>query len=69
MHMAIYADMARGNVEATAAAIAAAGAEGQDQWGLGLSLGYSGTIFSPITAPTIKAPPPPTGIVPIIPWA
>ena len=43
--MAIYVDMARGNVEGTAAAIAAARAEDQDQWGIGLSLGYSGIIF------------------------
>ena len=45
MHMAIYVDMARGNVEGTAAAIAAARAKDQDQWGIGLSLGYSGIIF------------------------
>jgi predicted porin len=43
--MAIYAGMARGNVEGTAAAIAAAVAEDQDQWSLGLSLGYSGITF------------------------
>ena len=43
--MAIYAGMARGNVEGTAAAIAAAVAEDQDQWSLSLSLGYSGITF------------------------
>ncbi|MBC8240791.1 MAG: porin [Alphaproteobacteria bacterium] len=37
LDLALYAGMATGNVEGTAA-----GAEDQDQWGLGLSLGYKG---------------------------
>ncbi len=45
LHLSLYAGMAKGNVEGTAAAIAAAGLEDQDQWGIGMSLGYVGFTF------------------------
>lgn len=43
--LSLYAGMAKGNVEGTPAAIIAAGLEDQDQWGLGISLGYGGITF------------------------
>lgn len=43
--LAMYAGMTVGNVEGTAAALAGAGIEDQDQWGLGASLAYGGITF------------------------
>jgi|APSaa5957512535_1039671.scaffolds.fasta_scaffold00124_24 predicted porin len=43
--IALYAGMATANVEGTAAAVAAAGAEDQDQWGVGFTLVYGDITF------------------------
>ncbi|MBT3533560.1 MAG: porin, partial [Rhodospirillaceae bacterium] len=45
MDLALYAGMSKGNVEGTSTAVTAAGAEDQDQWGLGMSIGYKGFTF------------------------
>lgn len=45
LDLALYAGISTANVEGTAAAVTAAGAEDQDQWGLGVSLGYRGFTF------------------------
>jgi len=43
--IALYAGMAMANVEGTAAAVTAAGAEDQDQWGVGFTLVYGDITF------------------------
>lgn len=45
LNLALYAAISQGTVEGTAAAVTAAGAEDQDQWGLGMELGYGGFTF------------------------
>jgi predicted porin len=43
--IALYAGVATANVEGTAAAVTAAGAEDQDQWGVGFTLVYGDITF------------------------
>ena len=45
LDLALYAGMTKGNVEGTATAVTAAGAEDQDQWGLGVEFSFGGLTF------------------------